>query len=364
MARKRTASAFSLSFLDIMFCGFGAVVLLVMLLSREVLEQREVEQSDLREELMRASLTHQFAREDIAALAARLAELKGELQTSAAQSDALRAALRQQQNLTAERRREATANLERLRTAVEQKQAAEEARQKLAAQRENEPLAAQQLIGFTGDGRRQYLTGLKLGGERTLILLDASASMLDETIVNVVRRKLQSAALRRSAPKWQRAVRSLRWLLANLQRGKSFQVYAFNTQADAVLAGTAGRWLSTDNARTLAMASEAVSALAPQKGTSLEQALAVAKAFSPPPDSIILLTDGLPTQGSLPSRSHTVSAADRMTLFETALARLGKDIPVNTLLFPIEGDPDAAEAYWRLAIQTQGSFITPSRDWP
>jgi len=53
-----------------------------------------------------------------------------------------------------------------------------------------------------------------------------------------------------------------------------------------------------------------------------------------------------------------------LALFEQAAGRLGKGIPVNTLLFPIEGDPEAAEAFWRLAIQTQGSFITPSRDWP
>ena len=40
-----------------------------------------------------------------------------------------------------------------------------------------------------GQGDRQYLTGLKLGGARVLILVDASASMLDETIVEVIRRR-------------------------------------------------------------------------------------------------------------------------------------------------------------------------------
>jgi hypothetical protein len=34
------------------------------------------------------------------------------------------------------------------------------------------------------------------------------------------------------------------------------------------------------------------------------------------------------------------------------------------MLFPIEGDPAAAAAFWSLAINTKGSFITPSRDWP
>ncbi len=42
---------------------------------------------------------------------------------------------------------------------------------------------------FLGDGNRQYLTGLKLGGERVLILVDGSASMLADTVVNAVRRR-------------------------------------------------------------------------------------------------------------------------------------------------------------------------------
>jgi hypothetical protein len=39
-------------------------------------------------------------------------------------------------------------------------------------------------------------------------------------------------------------------------------------------------------------------------------------------------------------------------------------ISVNTILFPMEGDPEAAALYWQLALDTQGAFIAPSRDWP
>jgi len=34
------------------------------------------------------------------------------------------------------------------------------------------------------------------------------------------------------------------------------------------------------------------------------------------------------------------------------------------LLFPMEGDYDAAIAYWTLAYGTGGSFMAVSRDWP
>ena len=52
---------------------------------------------------------------------------------------------------------------------------------------------------FVGDGNRQYLTGLKLGGERVLILVDGSASMLADNVVNAIRRRNMSAEQRREA---------------------------------------------------------------------------------------------------------------------------------------------------------------------
>jgi len=33
-------------------------------------------------------------------------------------------------------------------------------------------------------------------------------------------------------------------------------------------------------------------------------------------------------------------------------------------LLPMEGDAYAAAAFWKLAVDTNGSFLTPARDWP
>ena len=46
--------------------------------------------------------------------------------------------------------------------------------------------------GFIGTGDRQYLTGLKVGGNHILLLIDVSASMLDETVVNILRMRNMS----------------------------------------------------------------------------------------------------------------------------------------------------------------------------
>ncbi|HBD11171.1 MAG TPA: VWA domain-containing protein, partial [Porticoccaceae bacterium] len=104
---------------------------------------------------------------------------------------------------------------------------------------------------FLGDGDRQYLTGLKLGGQRALILVDGSASMLAETIVNVVRRRNMDDTVKRNAEKWRRAIRTVEWLAAQLPRQGSYQIYTFNTETRAVLPGTEGRWLDVSDSAGL-----------------------------------------------------------------------------------------------------------------
>jgi hypothetical protein len=44
--------------------------------------------------------------------------------------------------------------------------------------------------------------------------------------------------------------------------------------------------------------------------------------------------------------------------------RLPKQIPINVIMFPMEGDPMASAAYWNVARVTGGAFISPSWDWP
>ena len=39
-------------------------------------------------------------------------------------------------------------------------------------------------------------------------------------------------------------------------------------------------------------------------------------------------------------------------------------MPVNVILFPMEGDPMASPAFWKLAMASRGSFMTPSSAWP
>jgi len=104
--------------------------------------------------------------------------------------------------------------------------------------------------------------------------------------------------------------------------------------------------------------------IVPAGGTSLENAFAAASALQPRPDNIVLLTDGLPTQGTRKPRQNLISGVQRGKFFERAIKKVPPGVPINTILFPMEGDPLAAVLYWQLAIGTRGSFLTPTADWP
>ena len=361
---RRKVTPTSFSFLDIMFCGFGSVVLLVMILNGDMLKKREQHSQDLRAELKRVTILEDLARTHFKKLTKKIqiSELQeGELKLKTNNlSSKVRDASKKVKQVETETKtlQKSIANMQAQTTALTN------ATRLLRSKNAEKWKSDKKPIGFSGDGRRQYLTGLKLGGARTLILLDSSSSMLDETVINVVRRKLMNPATRRNAPKWQRALRTLHWLIANLRPWQKFQVYQFNTKANALINGTEGKWLSTDDANSLTNAISASRKISPLGGTSLHQAFSVIKQLKSKPDSVILLTDGLPTQGKYTSKMSLVSSEERLSYFRHSINNIPVGTSINTLLFPMEGDPLAAGAFWQLAVSTKGSFITPSRDWP
>ena len=93
---------------------------------------------------------------------------------------------------------------------------------------------------FQGEGNRQYLTGLKLGGNRIAIMLDVSASMLAPEVVNVIRLRNQSDAKQRSARKWVQALGTVDWLTAQLPTG-SCLLYTSDAADDLTRVDLGGR---------------------------------------------------------------------------------------------------------------------------
>ena len=362
MARfRRKFSPFSLSFLDIMSCGFGAVVLLFLIIKHNVdaTVAEPKDQPDLSSEVNLLEEEILEGKQGLAKLRNSLAELEDRIVT--AQGLARRVSNDVDEtagDIEAIATNNQDTDIDELKDALKQ---LEDEKQRLEIESTN---TGEDVRSFAGEGNREYLTGLKLGGNRILVLLDASASMLDKTIVNIIRRRNMSDEQQRNSEKWQQALKTIDWLSAKFPVTSKYQIYTFNTDTKPVLSGTKGQWLDVSNKQQLNESIEALKQLLPAGGTNLELAFTEISRLRPIPDNIYLITDGLPTQGDRPPRATTISGNQRMKLFEEALDMLPEGIPINIILSPMEGDPMAASAFWQLAQITDGSYMSPTEDWP
>ncbi|MEM0954109.1 MAG: VWA domain-containing protein [Pseudomonadota bacterium] len=362
MVSKRKASTFNLSFLDIMSCGFGAVVLVFLIIDHAIIRDTDLINAKL---LSEVSLLEEEVLEGEAGLV-RLRNAISDVDFDMVEANGLATRVTEEideyEALIESLRKEGFTERSDIETLKAEIQQLEEEVKKLKAS--SEDTGGANARTFVGDGNRQYLTGLNLGGRNILILLDQSASMLAQELVNVIRLRNMNESLRRDAAKWRRAVETVSWLSAQLPAGSEYQVYSFSTDAQPVLAGTEGSWLEVADREQLDEVVAALDELVPTGGTNLENAVQAALNMSPMPDNIFLITDGLPTLGANAPRGPTINGRDRMRLFERAIGQLPKSVPVNVILAPMEGDPMAASAYWQLAQITAGSFLSPARDWP
>ena len=178
MARKRRQfEVFSMSFLDCMSCGFGAVILFFMIINAQVRETSDVdptlmaETNKLEVEILEGRKNMVLARNTIERLEDEQVTAEGQIAQIVALIQELRAELAKYDNDT-------LAKIERVEQLQSDIESLEEEVKRLMSLKSEQEEKGQQLRRFKGEGDRQYLTGLKLGGERTLVLIDRSASML------------------------------------------------------------------------------------------------------------------------------------------------------------------------------------------
>ena len=364
MARKRDNNVFSLSFLDVMSCGFGAVILIYIVINHST----EVTSQDLNKELMadvsKMERVVDDGRERMVELRNTLTETDQKIVTT----DGLVLEiietineLRTQLALLESDSTHKDKSIEQLK--IELKKLEEES-EELKGSVGGDEASGRALRSFAGEGDRQYLTGMKIGGENILILLDASASMLDEKIVNVIRMRNMSREKQLASSKWQRAIRTVEWITANIPGQSYFQLYTFNTSVQSTINDSTGNWLKALDGVNLELSLENLKQVIPGKGTSLINAFSSIQQLSPLPDNIYLIIDSLPTQAENPPSGSTVESRERVRFFQDSLDQLPAGIPVNVILFPMEGDPLATPTFWQLAQITGGSFLSPPEDWP
>lgn len=361
--RNREFQLFSLSFLDAITCGFGAVILLFMIINSRLDVQREETLDDLTSEVDRMELKVLTGRKNLVQQREDLAKLVEDWATL----QAVRSRLVTEVQDTRKEALELAADSKSREEAIERLRAElaalESETTALTAASITPEEAGDRIRSFQGEGNRQYLTGLRMGGQRVVILVDVSTSMLDRTIVNVLRRRNMSPEQQRRAPKWQQVVNTVDWLTTQMTPGTQFQIIAFNDRAWSLIEGTDGQWLTVTDGGELEKAVETLRGMHPQGPTSLQAAFAAARSMQPRPDNIYLLVDGLPTMGEIVPTRSGVTGKERRDHFNRA-ARDLPGAPINVILFAMEGDPQAAPAYWWLALRTGGSMLAPAEDWP
>ena len=354
--KNRSFNPFNLSFLDIMSCGLGAVILIFLILKHG--ESISPDQAQMLEQ-------------DIESVKKELTALKDSLQEKKNEIADLNTLISDKDDTIKKVSNDLT---------VEKKLKDKLLENNKEAQKEIKDIedSIPDLVARPDDGERQYLTGLKVEGNNIVYLLDTSASMLDENIQNIFRLSLLDEKSK-NTKKWKRAKDSLTWLTARLPNNSKFTILTFNQD---VKSHTNNRWINSNNSFEVNGALSSALGEIPQNGTNLEKALQRAKQMFPLPDAVYIITDGLPTLGEPLTKfidkalsgeqrkclrpSSSITPECRHILFQKAKTNYlsGKKIKTSTILLPLQGDPRAGSDYWNLGLQTGGTLISPSRDWP
>jgi len=361
--KRRSVNAFSLAFLDVMLCGFGAVILFFMIINANTYERREKINYKVTGEVSRLDVEVKDAERFLVELKNSLQDVDNKLVKTQGRTHEIIKKINREKVQLARLDKDTLAKLKSIKALKADLKSIEEENQRLEGGAEKE-LEGDRLKQFAGQGQRQYLTGLKMGGERILILVDSSASMLADRIINVLRFRNLPTDERVRAAKWQQVLYTVDWITTRIPPSSKFQIYSFNESTTPTYEADGMQWLDGGNSKHLNKAVQNLFNTAPEKGTNLYKAFESIEILSPPPDNIYLLTDGLPTKSSSTNYGTTVSAKQRKQHYRKALEKLPDGVPVNIILFHMEGDPEASSEFWKLAQRTNGAFFSPSKDWP
>ena len=337
-----------------MSCGLGAIVLVFMLVKDNV--ERAVPETALLEA-------------DLSRLGQLQQELRRDIQQLSDQSSAANSRIQSISQDLSRMQEEADKN----------RDAAEAKRDRVAALEETitqtNIATKADVIEIPKAGQETYLVGLKVEGQKIGLLIDTSASMTDETLLSVIRRKNSSDLERKAGPKWRRTKEIVSWLLARLPSRSEVSAVTYNGQAGH-LGGP--QWKPSRDPSSLEGILRDLEAVVPSGPTNLQAGLKAMYAMDP--TDLYVVTDGLPTQGSsgykslnpfsacssLWGRSSTISGECRARLFRHTIQESWPtdSLPVNVILLPIEGDPRAATEYWLWTALSGGLLITPAETWP
>jgi len=350
--KRRNFEVFSLSFLDCITCGFGAMLLLFVLTVGKSAENKESVVSTIIAMISQLSVDTSKEQELVGNVRYRL-KIQDERMASLAATKETKEAniteLDQQMALLLLQQSNLEDEIDKL---IDTKEA-------IPTQEETAP------IPIPNVQRRQYLSGFNFEGNNIIFLIEATGGMVGYTVDEALENSSLSDEEKRQFPKWQRVIKSVQWILANLTPQQRYQIMVFSADTTALIQDRGLEWFDPLDRETMSEVLQELQEVTPLGGANLERAFTTLLANFPGVDTIMLLTDGLPTQSdSIPIGSAGSSDSDRERLFNVAVRRLPDTLTVNTILYPMSGDPGAAFLFWQLANRTHGALVSPAPSWP
>jgi transcriptional regulator NrdR family protein len=343
MARKKNRSfeIFSLSFLDCICCGFGAVILMFVITTGNGLKAKEfflAQSSQLIVELEKLIQEKEVTTEQISHQISSAKERLQELAKNEKDSHEIQAKIEQKKN-----------ELQSLQAIVRgQSNEINQVKESL-----NQSYAQQT--------QPQYLTNFSTDGKRILILLESSGGMLGHSVNEALDILKEPAQIRLQSKKWKRAKEAVKTLLSYLPEDSEYKVIAFNhTLTEIPLQNQS--WIAVKDKKMRFNLMKDLDSLQANGGANLEKAFR--KVAELQPNNVILISDGLPTLADRIANQGEITEQERLMMFTVAKEVLPSHIPVNILLFPMKADPASAPLFWELAHKQNGSLISPSADWP
>lgn len=353
MTQHRKSEGFNLAFLDIMSCGLGAVILVFMLVKHQV-NYAAVESDHLSNDVARLASIRQESEQ-------MLQDIGSQIAGESAENEAIKEKIIAMQAMLADKNADASKTAQQI----------EKLKDAIKTIKVNK---TQDIIETKPLNEENYLLGLRVEGKKIAILLDSSASMTDEKLIDIIKTKNSSTSDKQQAVKWQRSKRIVKWLLARMPKESKFLVVMFNDKARAL---SQSSWMSAADSSALSSVLTELDKLIPEGGTNLQAGLQKVNTYAP--SDLYVITDGLPTKGesrykslnpfagcsSLRGSGNTISGVCRVKLFQQTITESSRpNIRVNVVLLPVEGDPDAVNQYWHWSGTTGGLVISPAGNWP
>lgn len=371
MSRVRNSfgDGFGLSFLDILCCGLGAAILLLLIVKHEEPGLDDIDwQLMLEPEIFRLNSLISESESVNQMLASKLITLEERFESIVQSNTEIVAELTSQEqkllNLRVQLAGE-QAKLNELRVLSD----------KLNVTRQAATTESDKFEGL----KFGALSGVQLGGEdKVVVLLDTSASMIHWSLVEIIRTQASGVGAIEAAFKWRQAKNIGGLAFSSINPGHRFKVLTFGEEVIDSDGSVVGKdellWdiksEKDDQSRLRNLT------LQPGGGTNLKLAFDAVSRLIPKPARILLITDGLPNnisnrsslRGCPKNRKGVskISGECRISIAINSIDKLsGKlsKVPIDVILLPLEGDGDAVRFYSLLTGLSAGRLITPSVDW-